>query len=109
MTGIADLEADAVVALADLAGRSGGTSLEVGWLDDDPPHLWYATVTYKGAKVIVEDHDDPFDACDALASKILKGGTCTHCGQTIALHQSRRVQRCVWVRVDDRWDRTCTP
>jgi hypothetical protein len=105
---VGDPQADEVVAAADLVGRSGGRSFEVGYLNDDPPHEWYATATYRGARVIAQGHDDPGSACDALAAKILTGGQCTHCGRTVAITHSRRVaDRCVWTRTDERWQGAC--
>jgi len=88
---VPDIDDDRVLACADLVGRSGGRSFEVGYLNDatDLAYLtdgpcWYAQAAYNGARVIAEGHATPADACDALAIKVLDGGQCTHCGKTIA-------------------------
>lgn len=47
------LDDDALLATADLVGRSGATGLEVGYLHDDVPAelaSWWATAHYQGAR-----------------------------------------------------------
>lgn len=66
-------------------GRTGATSLEIGYLDDDPPSRWYATAQYQGAKVSCENQDDPVGAMVGLYVMLAAGGTCTKCQRTIAL------------------------
>jgi hypothetical protein len=107
----------AVVAVADLVGRSGGRRFEIGYLDDDPDRPdWWATVTYDGAKLTAERHATPSAAADALARLILEGGRCTHCGHTVTLRRAnagrapRRTnapRQCRWRRIGDRWVRGC--
>lgn len=67
------------VALADLIARTGARNLEIGYINDDPPHQWYARAQYNGDRIIAQDHDTPVDATDALAALILDGGRCTNC------------------------------
>ncbi len=105
-----DASLDPIVAVADLCGRSGATNFETGYLDDDPPHRWYASAQYKGARVFAEDPDDPTIAADGLAIQILDGGMCTHCGKTVHISPTtpmRTRKGCMWARVDDRWVRGC--
>lgn len=124
-----DIDQDAVVAAADLVGRAGARQFECGYLDDDPAKAdWYATATLKGAKIIVEDHPGPVEACEALARRILEGGKCAHCGGLVALSDNGAVAfgeavmadgstwtaeeaaeagQCRWMRMGDRWVRGC--
>lgn len=102
---------DPVLAVADLCGRSGATNFETGYLDDQPPHRWYASAQYKGARLFAEDPDDPTSAADGLAIQILDGGTCTHCHKVIRISPTDRPLRtrkaCLWAREGARWIRGC--
>jgi hypothetical protein len=101
---------DAVIAAVDVVGRSGGKHFEIGYLDDEEPHRWYATATYQGAKAIGEHPTSPDKAADLFAYKVLHGGQCTHCRRTINVHPSRRHRppgQCVWRRRGDSWIRGC--
>jgi len=78
---------DAVVACADLVGRSGARGFEIGYLHDDVPVEdagWYASAQYRGAWLVAENHRGPAEAAEALALRILKGGKC-RCGKLVAL------------------------
>ena len=78
---------DPVLAVADPCGRSGATNFETGYLDDQPPHRWYASAQYKGARLFAEDPDDPTIAADGLAIQTRKA--------------------CLWAREGARWVRGC--
>lgn len=102
----------AVIAAADLCGRSGAKQFEIGYLHDDVPMAeagWYATALYNGAKVIGEGHG-PEQAADALARKILHGGLCLDCGGKINVHPRQghwSGRECVQKRHRDRWVKGC--
>ncbi len=100
---------DALIAAVDLVGRSGATDCEIGWLHDDVPIEeagWYATATYRGAKLTAEDHRGPVEAAEALGRRVLKGGTCAHCHKPVSLNAvSSNV--CRWTRMGSRWKRGC--
>lgn len=122
---------DAVQAAADLVGRSGARELEIGYLHDDVPSEqagWYAKVTYRGSRLIEEDHRGPVEACEALARRILLGAKCAHCGGLVALSddgavafaqahmadgttwtakQAMATKQCRWRRHGNRWVRGC--
>jgi hypothetical protein len=128
---------DAVIAAADLVGRSGGRELEIGYLHDDVPIAeagWYAKVTYRGDRIIVEDQPSPAAAAEALAQRILTGARCTHCHSLVALSdrgavayvsdvpgaggrfvdgttwtaaQAHAAGQCQWRRIGRRWARGC--
>lgn len=91
------LDQDAVVAAADLVGRSGARELEVGWHCPHPdppddhtcPHVtWHAQAGYLGAHGIVTTtvtgQPGPVEAVEALARKLLTGAKC-RCGRLVAL------------------------
>jgi hypothetical protein len=77
---------DAVVALADLVGRTGAREFEIGWVHDDVPSEeagWYATAKFKGAR-ITEEGAGPTEAADALSRRLLTGARCK-CRKLVAL------------------------
>jgi hypothetical protein len=80
-----DLDEDAVIACVDLAGRTGARNMEFGFLNDDPPHKWYANARYRGARISVEDLAGPVEAADALARRLLSGAKCMHCRRRVVL------------------------
>lgn len=104
---------DRLIAAVDAVGRAGAREFEVGYLDDDVPmHLarWWASATWNGTKVHVENHKGPDAAGDALARKLLNGGRCTHCDGTIRLDtvtMRRGTRVCRWTRTGARWNRGC--
>ena len=125
-----NLDEDALFAAADLVGRTGATSFEIGYLHDNVPAAeagWYAHVQYKGAR-ITEEGAGPIEAAEALARRLLAGGKCTKCGGLIALSSSgamiypsatltdgtRWTERdamaapqCRWTRMGKRWEAAC--
>jgi hypothetical protein len=105
---------DVVVALADLAGRSGARDLNIGW---DCPHVpaaddghscgqvtWWASVSYQGARLMVDQHHAPSVAALALAERILDGASC-RCGQRVTLTDDR--PGCRWRLAGPRWEPSC--
>ena len=120
----------AVVAAADLVGRTGATGFEIGYLHDDvPPEqaAWYAHAQYRGARITAEDHASPGDAAEALAVQLLTGARCK-CGRLVRLDADgafafRRpvmtdgttwtaelaaaAGQCKWTRLGARWDSEC--
>lgn len=82
---MADIDQDAITACADLVGRTGAKEFQIGYLNDEPPHKWYAHAQWKGARIGVEDHAGPVEAADALCRRLLTGAKCTGCGGLVAL------------------------
>lgn len=126
-----DADAAAVKACADLVGRTGATSFECGYLNDDVPADqagWYATAVFKGARITAEDQASPAAACAMLAARLLSGGQCQHCHKLITLSPLGAVAHdvtllngktwtaaeqaaaglCYWQLNGDRWERGCT-
>lgn len=117
------IDEDALLAAVELVGRSGARQFDVGYLDGDVPSSearWWASAYYKGARLQADEHRGPVEAAEALARRILDGGTCQHCGGYTVVGageigvlvffgtvKSRRI--CRWVRTGPRWDRTCAP
>jgi hypothetical protein len=121
---------DAVKACADLVGRTGATSFEVGFLHEGVPVAeagWYATAVFKGAKITAEDKASGGEACDALAARLLSGGQCQHCKKLVTLNpagamahdvtlidgrkwtaaEQAKAGLCYWRRDGGRWERGC--
>jgi hypothetical protein len=117
----AALDEDAVIACADLAGRTGARQLELGYLHDEAPHSWYASASYKGARITVENQAGPVEAADAMARRLLDGARCTHCRRKVALSGGGAAAwvggaaehmtglSCRWRRMGARWERGCAP
>lgn len=119
-----------VIAAADLTGRTGATSFELGCLHEDVPVAeagWYATAYYKGMRIIAENHSDPCEAAEALAVKLLTGAKCM-CGKIVTLDgisafafinpvmadgssfsvdDAVKAGQCHWKRTGKRWNSAC--
>lgn len=107
-----DMDQDALDAAVDLIGRTGARGFEIGYLHDDVPAKeagWYAHAQYQGTRLIAEDHPGPVEAAEALARRLLTGGTCTHCKGFITLsdRKQKRGKVCRWTRQGARWERGC--
>jgi hypothetical protein len=103
----AGMSGDVVVACADLAGRAGARDFEIGYLRDDVPTDqagWYAQVTYRGARLMADEHRSPTAAALALAERILSGAQC-RCGRQVALADDQ--PGCRWQLVGKRWEPGC--
>lgn len=104
-----DLNDDVLIACVDLAGRSGAEAIEVGFTEDIPPR-WYATATYRGARIMVQDLPTPTTAALALAERLLRGALC-RCRRRVALSDSRAfagtLEGCRWRLVGNRWEPGC--
>ncbi len=88
MTARLNLDQDALIACADLIGRTGARDFQIGYLHDDVPVEkagWYAHASYQGARISVADLTGPIEAADALSRRILAGARCTRCGGLITL------------------------
>lgn len=87
------LDEDVLLACVDLVGRTGAKNFEIGWLNDEgePAYQkhgpqWWAKAQYNGARIMVEDHPGPTEACEALALRLLTGAKCK-CGKLVRLGQ----------------------
>ena len=124
----ANLDEDALIAAADLIGRTGARGFEIGYLHDDVPVAeqgWYAFAQFQGARVTVEGAG-PVEAAEGLARKLLTGGRC-RCGKLVALSDDGAVAfggrmtdgstwtldeaaaagQCRWTRMGNRWVSAC--
>jgi hypothetical protein len=123
-----NLDEDAVVAAADLIGRTGARGFEIGYLHDDVPVAeqgWYAHAQFRGTRITVEGAG-PVEAAEGLARRLLTGGRC-RCGGLVALSDSGAVAfggrmadgsdwpleeaaaagQCRWTRMGNRWVSAC--
>jgi hypothetical protein len=121
---------DAIIACADLVGRTGAREFQIGYVHDDVPvHEagWFAHATYQGARITEDDHRGPVEAADALCRRLLTGARCTHCNGLVALsdsgavayggrmadgtvfthEQAKAARQCRWRRMGPKWVRGC--
>jgi len=121
---------NAVVACADLVGRSGARKFEIGYLYDDVPCEqagWYAHAQYPGARITASDQPSPVHAARELARKILTGARC-RCGRLVSLSDDGAIAfdnttmadgskwtlkeaasagQCQWRLIDKTWTPSC--
>ncbi|MFI2663703.1 hypothetical protein [Micromonospora carbonacea] len=99
---------DLLIACADLAGRAGAASFEIGHTGDDDTPVdqvrWYAVATYRDARLIADDHPSPTVAALALAERLLDGARC-RCTAMVTLSDDR--PGCRWRLVGARWEPGC--
>lgn len=98
---------DAVIACADLVGRTGASDFEIGYLHDNVPVEdagWYAVAKYKGARITAEEHQSPTTAAMALAERLLAGATC-RCRRPVSMSDS--MPGCRWRLNGRRWEPGC--
>jgi hypothetical protein len=106
MTG-PDLNEDVILACADLAGRAGALDFEIGYVHEGVPVEdagWYAQVSYRGARIMTDEHRSPSLAAAALAERLLAGAAC-RCGQPVTLSDTR--EGCRWRLAGRRWEPGC--
>lgn len=127
---LGDTERNQVIACADLAGRAGARSFEIGYVHEGVPVEqagWYAHAQYRGARITAGDQVGPAEAAMALAEKLLTGAKC-RCGRLVALRdheafaffrsgmadgstwtatEAARAGQCRWRLVGDRWEPSC--
>jgi NAD-dependent dihydropyrimidine dehydrogenase PreA subunit len=130
--GLSPAETDAVLATADLVGRTGAQSLQIAYVHDDVPNEaagWYAYAQYPGARVTVDGQPGPVQAAEKLAARLLGGGLCVGCKRIVSVrpdggvpigHQLqdgrvvdkalvRELGTCQWRRYGQRWEAACKP
>lgn len=103
----ADMWEDAVVACADLVGRTGASGFEIGHLREDVPAEeagWYAVASFKSARFVADEHRSPSAAAIGLAERLLRGAAC-RCGNQVALSDS--ASGCRWRLMGKRWEPGC--
>lgn len=83
--GLPDIAGDVIAHTADAIGRTGAKALEIGFLDDEPPHRWYATAMFRGVKVSCDNQPDPAGAVLGVYAMLAAGGTCAACGRMVAV------------------------
>jgi hypothetical protein len=99
---------DIVLACADLVGRAGASGFEIGYAGDEHGPVeearWYAVATYRGARLIADEHRSPTAAALGLAERLLAGATC-RCTRTVSLSDTN--SGCRWQLVGQRWEPGC--
>lgn len=101
------MNTDQVVACVDLVARCGGRDFEIGYLHEGVPLEdagWWASVSFKGARIMEQDHRSPSGAALALAERLLNDAAC-RCGKPVALSDDR--PGCRWRLMGQRWEPGC--
>jgi hypothetical protein len=99
---------DAVIACADLVGRTGASGFEIGFLHEDVPVEdagWYAVAFYRGARITTDERRNPSEAAMALSERLLRDAAC-RCGRRVALSGSQP-GRCRWRLMGATWEPGC--
>lgn len=89
------------------APRHDEGRLEIGYLHNNVPienAAWYVVVTYRGHRLITDQHRSPSAAATALAERLLGNAQC-RCGQLVTL--SDEADGCRWRLVGKRWEPGC--
>lgn len=105
------MNTDAVNACVDLVDRSGAASFELGFVRDGVPVEdagWYATVTFRGARIITDERRSPSEAATAMAERLLRGATC-RCQRPITITGAPGADpdSCRWQLLGQRWEPGC--
>lgn len=108
------MSTDVVIATAALVGRAGAAGFELAWtcphVPDEPdghhcPDVtWHASASYRGHRVITDQHRSPAKAALALAERLLTGATC-RCTKPVTLADGR--PGCRWRLVGQAWQPGC--
>ena len=121
---------DQIRAASLVAGHSGAREFQIGYLREDVPWWlagWFVTASYRGARIMTDEHPDPGTAADAFARRLLNGGKCTHCGGLVTTNPDGEWARdsihtdgthwtaqeqiaaglCYWQRIGAEWVRGC--
>lgn len=104
---MSQLNGDVVEACANLVGRAGASSFEIGYMHDNVPVEeagWYAVAFYQGARIQTDEHRSPTLAAMALAERLLRGATC-RCGEPVTL--ADEAPGCRWSLRGKRWEPGC--
>jgi hypothetical protein len=127
-----NLDEDALMAAADLVGRTGAREFQIGFTNDDDGITvaemgWYCHAQYQGTRII-EEGAGPVEAAEALARRLLSGAKCKRCGKLVALsddgavawdsvaladgttwtvEEARAAGQCRWTRMGRTWVSAC--
>lgn len=102
------IDQDGFEAAVELVKRCGGHSLEYGFLTDDVPVEeadWWATASFRGAKITVEHRCGPVEAVTALALRLFDGAVCRRCSKPVTLQDD--MPGCRYRRVGPSWQPSC--
>lgn len=104
---------DALVAAADIVGRSGAADMEIGlWEDEDRPWYAYARYTADGplgadGLIFSDGHPDPVAAVESLARRLLTAAVCTRCRGQVTVDDDHGGGFCRWTRQGRSWVGGC--
>lgn len=119
-----------IKAAVDLLERTGVRQINIAYAHDTPRMEdagWFMEGHYRGSRIICDEHVSPWDAADAMVTRILDGGKCTRCGRLTTTNPAGAWARdahlidgtpwsaqeqvaagvCVWRLVGERWTEGC--
>jgi hypothetical protein len=82
------LDEPRLLAAVDLIRRTGASSFQIRYSDDEQPIVWFVVSTH-----VVDGHEvhevdaslDPVRAALRLCERLVDGGRCAHCGRPAGL------------------------
>lgn len=102
-------EADALLALIQLANLAGARSHGIEWgTETGPPNLarWYGYAVFTGERLTTPDnHDGPASAAHALSLLLMARMRCLHCDRPLSNEPAEG--SCHWTQEDGRWVHPC--
>ena len=90
---------DKLLAAIAFIRRTGASSIQIRWSDDEKPTVWFVVAEYDGrASHGMEGHEvdaslDPVRAALRLCERLADGGQCAHCGRPSGSSRTRS-RRC---------------
>lgn len=75
------LEDDRFLATIDMIKRTGASSFQIRYSDDEIPTVWFAVAGYEENHWESAGAMDPLTAAFRLLETLVDGGCCSHCGQ----------------------------
>lgn len=79
-----DLETLHTGALVHQIETAGGSSVEVGYRNEKPPALWWASAVVDGGKIFAQHHAGPDFALLDLTRQFVHDGVCAGCNRRIS-------------------------
>lgn len=73
------IDNDRFNAVVEMVGRTGASSFQIRFQDDEQPCVWMAVAIYDDDRFDVGAGIDPYHAVCRLLDQLVDGGVCTHC------------------------------
>jgi hypothetical protein len=85
MTAPANLDEPRLTAAITFVRRTGATSVQLRYSDDESPIVWIAVASYPDDRHEAAAALEPTRAALRLCEQLADGGHCTHCGRPTGL------------------------